>query len=66
MPGGDYRALVANPVAGPRVSPTRRRYLSKNNNNLLRLDAALAQVLGQTPSAPVRTEPAVSSARRAA
>lgn len=33
----DYRAIVANPRGHPRDGP-RRRYLSKNNNNLLRLD----------------------------
>lgn len=33
----DYRELAANPQAGPRSGRPRQRYLSKNNNNLLRL-----------------------------
>lgn len=41
-----YRAVVANPRAGRAAAGARRRYLSKNNNNLLRLDA-----LGADPTA---------------
>jgi hypothetical protein len=38
----DYRELAANPGAGPRRTSSRQRYLSKNNNNLLRLEALCA------------------------
>ena len=39
----DYRALVANPKgAAPAPDGKPRRYLSKNNNNLLRLDSLCA------------------------
>lgn len=39
----DYRALVANPKTEARpISGTARRYLSKNNNNLLRLRSLCA------------------------
>lgn len=37
----NFRAIVANPKAKPKL-PAWRRYLSKNNANLLRLDALLA------------------------
>jgi hypothetical protein len=43
-----YRELVANPCVGDGVELPRRRYLSKNNNNLARLPQLLAE-----PSASV-------------
>ena len=39
----DYRAVVANPRMTSRGAATSRRYLSKNNNNLVRLDALCAE-----------------------
>ena len=44
----DYRALVANPKgAAPAADGKLRRYLSKNNNNLLRLDNLCADPTAQ-------------------